>query len=103
MKNVASAAFRSGVSRRAAALIATATLEDVGLVSAESKARVIVDKNKVTRAMTELRRNLTKEAETQRPKICGLYFDGRVDVTKERVKRGNKYYDATKVGGLRGM
>ena len=41
LSNAAEAAIRMGVSRRAAALIISSTLEDVGLVTAENKDRVV--------------------------------------------------------------
>ena len=73
---LASACDRYMVSDRSAAAIASAILEDVGLIYSEDQTKVI-DRNKIRRERGKRRENVkSKEVE-----ITSLYFDGRKDKT----------------------
>ena len=67
---------RHMVSDRSAAAIASAVLQDVGLISGEDRTQVI-DRHKIRRERGKMRKN-AKEVE-----ITSLYFDGRKDKTME--------------------
>ena len=75
---LASACDRYMVSDRSAAAIASAVLEDVGLISSEDLTQVI-DRNKIRRARSTTREN----QKPQQVEITSLYFDGRKDKTME--------------------
>lgn len=79
LPNIAKMADTTGASNRTVAKIATATLEDFGLVSSENPINVI-DKNKIRREL-EKKRKLTKPICDKERRIEGLYFDGRKDQT----------------------
>ena len=75
LEKVAIIADRTGISHRNAALIATAALEDHGIVSKEDTSRVI-DKSKVFRARLRTRACLREEASgTSQEPIRTLFFD----------------------------
>ncbi|KAL3284438.1 hypothetical protein HHI36_018597, partial [Cryptolaemus montrouzieri] len=89
----------SGVSRRHVALIASAALEDAGIISLEEKEKVI-DKSKVTRAMGELKKNF-KGILKPKPnllKVCIL-----TDVRTELLKKRRKEVDFIAKTRLRNM
>jgi len=83
---------RYAVSDRAAAAIASAVLEDVGLITNEDKTSVI-DRNKLRRERLKKRRKLQHEQTLD--VLRGLYFDGRKDKTLEQFKQGTKYHRKT--------
>ena len=73
---LAPACDRYMVSDRSAAAIASAILEDVGLIYSEDQTKVI-DRNKIRRERGKRRENVkSKEVE-----ITSLYYDGRKDKT----------------------
>ena len=75
---LASACDRHMVSGRSAAAIASAVLEDAGLISSEDQTQVI-DRHKIRRERSKTR----KDAKSEEVKITSLYFDGRKDKTME--------------------
>jgi len=85
---LAMACDRTGISNRSAATIASAILQDVGIISIDTKKNVI-DRMKVRRARESKRLDLQK---VKNKKILGLYFDGRKDKTMVNRKEGTKYY-----------
>lgn len=83
---------RYAVSDRAAAVIASSVLEDVGLITNEDKTSVI-DRNKLRRERLKKRKKLQHEQTLD--VLRGLYFDGRKDKTLEQFKQGTKYHRKT--------
>ena len=88
LSNLARECDRHGVSDRCAASLASAFLQDEGMVNMNDKSKVI-DKNKIRRERIKVRR---QERLNFSSKICGLYFDDRKDKTRSQVKKGTKYY-----------
>ena len=82
---LASACDRRMVSDRSAAAIASAVLEDVGLVSSEDRTRVI-DKSKISREHGKKWEN----EKPQKVEITSLYFDSEENIERGRLmkKRG---------------
>ncbi len=78
VRPIAKVATRYGVSSTAAAAIASATLEVVGLVSPGIDDLYVINKCKVKRSMEKLRHELSSQ---KNDKIIALYFDGRKDKT----------------------
>lgn len=83
---------RYAVSDRAAAAIASAVLEDVGLITNEDKTSVI-DRNKLRRERLKKRKKLQHEQTLD--VLRGLYFNGRKDKTLEQFKQGTQYHRKT--------
>lgn len=96
LPSVASICDRTGISDRAAATIASAVLQDVGIVTTSDSSKVI-DKNKIRRERKKNREKLAKKSDMELGNaiIKGLYFDGRKDVTVIQEKKGNKFCRAT--------
>jgi hypothetical protein len=98
LKTLANTCDRYGVSDRSAAAIASAVLQDIGVVTTEDKSKVI-DRSKVRRERQENRSNLQDDGldvlSTNKLTGTGLYFDGRKDKTLLQVKKGKKYYRQT--------
>ena len=89
---LARACDRHGISDRSAAAIATAVLEDLGVVT-ESDSCNIIDRSKIRR---ERKRKRCELQPTQESKVVrGIYFDGRKDTTLKNVREGSKYYRRT--------
>lgn len=80
--NIAMASCRFGVSSTATAAIATATLLDFQVISADDT-QMTVDTNKVHRAKATLQEDLRKEAAARAANagISCIFFDGRRDWT----------------------
>ncbi|CAI6354166.1 unnamed protein product [Macrosiphum euphorbiae] len=85
---LAMACDRTGISDRSAATIASAILQDVGIISVDTKKNVI-DRMKVRREREKKRIDLQK---VKNKKLLGLYFDGRKDKTMVNHKELTKYY-----------
>ena len=83
LPSLALACDRHGVSDRAAAGIASAVLQDVGIIHQDDATKVI-DRNKVRRERSKKRVALRMEASYT---ITGLYFDGRKDKTLAQKKK----------------
>ena len=83
---------RYGIADRTAAAIATAVLEDFGIVNAFDTSNVI-DPSKIRR---ERKRKHSQLKSSQDSKLVrGIYFDGRKDKTLENTKEGSKFYQRT--------
>ena len=90
--SLAIACDRTKVSDRTVALIATATLEDAGLLQENSSK--VIDKNKVRRERKKTRESLQK-SQTECNSVCGIFFDGRKDLTLTQFARGGKTINKT--------
>ena len=92
MPALARACDRHMVSDRSAADIASAVLQDFGLVTADDSLNVI-DPSKVRRERKKKRKQLQSK---QTPEdICGIYFDGRKDKTMVNIQDSGKHYRRT--------
>ncbi|XP_050527619.1 uncharacterized protein LOC126897791 [Daktulosphaira vitifoliae] len=85
---LALACDRTGISDGSAAKIASAVLQDIGIISVDNK-NSVVDRMKVRRAREKKRLDLQK---LENELILGLYFDGRKDKTIINHQEGTKYY-----------
>lgn len=94
LTHMAVACDRTGISDRAAALIATSVLQDYGIVS-PSTSKAVIDKNKIRRERSLARKNLRVEAVKNKNAIESIYFDGRKDQTLINEKQGNVYHKKT--------
>jgi hypothetical protein len=90
LPTLARACDRHGVSDRSAAAIATAVLQDFGLISKADTSNV-VDRNKVRRARQKKRIELQMLA-GESNELQSLYFDGRKDHTLTNTQKGSKWY-----------
>nr|CAI5861111.1 unnamed protein product [Callosobruchus analis] len=83
LENLATACDRTGVSDRSASLIASAVLQDVGLISNEdTSTSQAIDRNKQRRERRKVLEKLQNSGfVSDDKKIVGLYFDGRKDKT----------------------
>lgn len=91
LSKTSSAAFRTGVSDRHVALIATAALQDAGIVSKESPDS-IVDRSKIRREKTKHSSEIQKDQDVSDHPVRGLFFDGRKDTTFVQEKKGGTYH-----------
>lgn len=89
LPSLALACDRTGVSDRSAAIIASAVLKDVGIITSNDQSYV-VDRSKVRRERAK-KRSVLQDLSRNQP-IPGLYFDGRKDKTLVTVKKGDKWY-----------
>lgn len=88
---LATACDRTGVSDRAAAIIASAVLEDLGMIN-EADTSNVVDRHKIRRERKKIRTDYQKGNERQLEPLKGLYFDGRKDQTLMQESVGGKMY-----------
>lgn len=89
LPSLALACDRTGVSNRAAAVIASSVLKDVGIISSNDTSGVI-DRSKLRRERTKVRSALQN---ADRDKIiCSIYFDGRKDKTLVSIQEEGKFY-----------
>lgn len=89
LPSLALACDRTGVSDRAAAIIASSVLKDVGIISSNDTSGVI-DRSKLRRERTKVRSALQN---ADRDKIIyGIYFDGRKDKTLVSIQKEGKFY-----------
>jgi len=79
---------RHGISDRCAASLATAVLQDVGVVH-DTDLSMVIDRSKVRRERSKVRKRLQCNSVKQ---LSGLYFDGRKDRTRVQMKNGKKSY-----------
>ena len=82
LSSVASACDRHGLSDRAAASIASAVLQDVGIIH-DGDVSQVVDRSKIRRERSQKRKILRGNSSNL---ITGLYFDGLKDKTMVQVK-----------------
>jgi len=87
---IALEADRYGVSNRAAAAIATATLVDFNIISGNSTENII-DHHKIWRARKR-QRKLLSETTDPNEEISAIFFDGRKDSTLVKQKVDEKWY-----------
>lgn len=85
---LAQACDRHCVSDRCAAAIASATLQDFGLIQ-EGELQNVVDRSKIRRARQSQRRKL--QCIKKLNGLRSIYFDGRKDKTIVSVKDGSRY------------
>ncbi|CAH1113451.1 unnamed protein product [Psylliodes chrysocephalus] len=78
---------RYGLSDRSAATVATAFLQDIGIVKKESSVQII-DKNKLRKAREHLRTKIIKLIDCE--PITAMYYDGRKNKTLSRRKISQK-------------
>ena len=81
---------RFNVSDRAGAAIATAALQDAGIIT-EDDTSLVIDRSKLRRQRTRRRKGASNQHKQYAASI-GLYFDGRKDSTIAMTKIGYKYY-----------
>jgi hypothetical protein len=86
---------RWGVSDRSAAAIASAVLQDVGLISQDDSA-LVIDRSKIRRERMQNRSTLQLHALHENV-VRGLYFDGRKDKTRHNTLTDGKYHPSTGV------
>lgn len=93
LKNTAEVSTRYDVSDRAAAAIATAVLQDFGIVS-ELDTSNVIDKSKLRREKQKVSANLKRQrTENLRANpLLGLYFDGRHDNSRSKELRGSRLH-----------
>lgn len=94
LPTLAEACDRTGISDRSAAIIVSAALKDVGIISDTDPSK-IVDRSKIRRERIKSRAKLTKIFRDHPPKVQAICFDGRRDKTLVKEKKGNKYYQKT--------
>lgn len=92
LPSLALACDRTGVSDRAAAIIASSVLKDVGIISSEDTSGVI-DRSKLRRERTKVRSAL-QDSDCNKI-VRGIYFDGRKDKTLVSIQKDGKYYRKT--------
>jgi hypothetical protein len=89
LPTLARACDRYGILDRSAAAIATAVLEDYGIVTANDSSSVI-DPSKLRRERK--RKRIEIEPSQESKIVSGIYFDGRKDKTMIINKEGSKFY-----------
>ncbi|XP_060808125.1 uncharacterized protein LOC132903564 [Amyelois transitella] len=89
LPSLALACDRTGVSDRAAAIIASSVLKDVGIITSKDPSAVI-DRSKLRRERTKVRSALY-DADRNKS-IRGIYFDGRKDKTLVNIQKEGKFY-----------
>ena len=94
LREVAVTCERFGISDRAGAAIATATLKAFGIVTHTNKTNVI-DRSKLRRERQKYREEIQKDEELQFEAVDEIYIDGRKDATIISVKQGNSYHRKT--------
>lgn len=91
---LASACDRTGVSDRAAAIIASSVLHDNARCS-ETNPALVVDRSKLRRTRRKHRDFLNEKQTTECQTVVGLYFDGRKDATLKQIEVGGKLIKKT--------
>lgn len=87
---VARVCDRCGLSVRSAAAVASAVLQDVGLVNDINNTTLVIDKNKIHRALSKSRDSLSNKYDGVL--VHSIYFDGRKDKTLvSETKDGRNY------------
>lgn len=92
LPSLAQACDRTGVSDRSAAIIASAVLKDIGLVTIEETCKII-DRSKIRRERKRTR-NILKTKQ-DKDFLQAIYFDGRKDNTLVQRLIGNKNHRTT--------
>jgi hypothetical protein len=81
---------RRGISDRDGAALASAILQDLGLITIDNRV-LVVDRSKVRRARKRIRNDFSKD-HTPPKQNFGLFFDGKKDHTTALVKKDGKNY-----------
>ena len=81
---------RTGVSDRAASIIASSVLADFGVINEDDQSEVI-DRSKVRRQRTISRSNLINENNKMETVIECIFFDGKKDDCLSMIKKGSKH------------
>ena len=89
LSNLARECDQHGVSERCAEALASAVMQDVGLVKGND-CSMVIDRSNVRRERKRKRKEL--QSSSVKKRLCGIYFDGRKDKTRTQVKRGKKSY-----------
>jgi hypothetical protein len=91
LPNLVKEADKYGISDRATASLATAVLIDFGIVTKADRS-LVVDNNKVHRERMKFRKSLQKGRSHSTENITSIYFEGRRDKTRIKIKRQDKWY-----------
>ena len=94
LSTVARECDRSGVSDSSAAKIASAVLNDIGMIT-ENETSNIIDRSKIRRERSKNRISLQQIGKTETKTPQTIYFDGRKDKTMKMEKCDTKYYKRT--------
>jgi hypothetical protein len=95
LSSLAKVCDRTGVSDRAAAIIASTVLHDVKGAT-EPDPSLIIDRSKIRRARKQSRDKIQEGVNTGKS-IVSIYFDGRKDRTTVQEQKDSKYYRKTVV------
>ena len=96
LPTLAEACDRTGISDRSAAIIVSAVLKDVGIVT-QTDSSIIVDRSKIRRERTKTRKTLKRQFVEDASEVRAIYFDGCRDKTLIQEKVGQKFYQKTVV------
>ncbi|CAH0562737.1 unnamed protein product [Brassicogethes aeneus] len=94
LPSLAQACDRTGVSDRSAAIIASAVLKDIGLITSEEASKII-DRSKIRRERKRTRSTLRSQLKQDKVFSQAIYFDGRKDNTLVQRSIGNKNHRTT--------
>lgn len=93
LSSLAKICDRTGTSDRAAAAIASSTLQDFGIVTEDDSTKVI-DRSKVRRARSRVRKETSCKVRYNKASsetgVTSIFFDGRRDKTLTVVRKGVK-------------
>lgn len=84
---------RWGISDRSAAAIASAVLQDIGIID-ETDSSAVIDRSKIRRERQKHRKDLGSVVDRNKD-LQGLYFDGRKNKTRKQIAKGKKYHPTT--------
>uniref|UniRef100_A0A6P7FUP9 Uncharacterized protein LOC114334346 n=1 Tax=Diabrotica virgifera virgifera TaxID=50390 RepID=A0A6P7FUP9_DIAVI len=97
LPSVAQACDRTGVSDRTAAILVSAVLKDVGIITTEDSSK-IVDRSIIRRERAKARFELKrKDKEDGSELVYGIYFDGRKDQTLVQTSEEGSLSKKTKI------
>ena len=98
LSSLAKICDRTGTSDRAAAAIASSTLQDFGIVTEDDSTKVI-DRSKVRRARSRVRKETSCKVGYNKASsetgVTSIFFDGRRDKTLTVVRKGVKRHIST--------
>jgi len=91
LERVASAAYRTGVSRRKVVMLVSAAFEDASVISS-SNLQNVTDKSEISREMKKLEKKMNEDRSKEVVKARGLYFDGKKERTIAKERKGERFY-----------
>ena len=91
LKELARISERYGLSDRAAAAAATATLKDFGIISSDD-ASLVIDRSKLRRERQKHRVEIQEEETALFDLVDAVYLDGKIDDTLTMVEVNGKHY-----------